>query len=87
MWFAYILRCADGALYVGATKDLSLRITKHNEGSAAQFTAGRRPVELVYSEAHATRDAAFARERQIKGWTRVKKEALIAGDLGQLKRA
>jgi putative endonuclease len=78
MWFVYILRCADDALYVGETNELDLRVAKHNEGSASRFTAQRRPVALVHSEAYATRDAALKRERQIKGWVRAKKDALVA---------
>jgi predicted GIY-YIG superfamily endonuclease len=85
MWFVYILRCADNALYVGATSDLDLRLLKHNEGSACAFTARRRPVTLVYSERHASPLDARLRERQIKRWTRRKKEALIAGKLVLLK--
>lgn len=86
MWFVYILRCGDGALYVGETNNLDLRLAKHNNGSACAFTASRRPVRLAYSEAHATRAAALARERQLKRWRRTKKEALIAGDLVLLNR-
>ena len=81
----YVLRCADGSLYVGATDRLQSRIVKHNEGSASTYTARRRPVVLVYVEHVATRNAALRRERQLKGWTRAKKEALIAGDLPLLK--
>jgi putative endonuclease len=82
----YILRCADGALYIGVTNDLDLRLIRHNDGSASRFTADRRPVVLVYSETHWTRQAALKRERQLKGWTRAKKEALIAGNAGLLRR-
>jgi predicted GIY-YIG superfamily endonuclease len=82
----YILRCADGSLYVGETEDVQARFAKHNEGSASRFTASRRPVALVYMEDYATVEAARVRERQIKGWTRAKKEALVAGDLSLLKR-
>jgi predicted GIY-YIG superfamily endonuclease len=86
MAYVYILRCADGSLYVGETDNLDARILKHNDGTASAFTAQRRPVLLVYSEMHDVRSAAQARERQLKRWTRAKKEALIAGDLGLLKR-
>lgn len=82
----YILRCARGTLYIGETADLARRVEKHANGSACAFTASRRPVELVYSELHAGRDTALRRERQLKRWTRAKKEALIAGDLALLKR-
>lgn len=82
----YILRCADGALYVGVANDVASRLRKHCGGTASAFTSKRRPVALAYSEPYATRAAALKRERQLKGWTRAKKEALIAGDLVLLKK-
>jgi len=85
-WFVYMLRCADNSLYVGETKDLLSRLAKHRDGSASSYTATRRPVRLVFSETHADRPAALKREQQLKRWRRAKKEALIAGDLGLLKR-
>lgn len=85
MWFVYILRCADNSLYVGETNDVDLRVLKHTDGSASRFTARRRPVTLAYQERHDTRETALKREGQLKGWTRTKKEALIAGDLARLK--
>jgi putative endonuclease len=85
MWFVYILRCADNSLYIGETGNLESRLHKHHDGSACSFTASRRPVILAYSERHSSRDAALQRERQLKRWTRAKKEALIAGDLPRLK--
>ena len=85
MWFIYLLRCADNSLYIGETGDLAFRLAKHNDGSASGFTAPRRPVALVYSEECATRDEALKRGRQLKGWTRAKKEALVSGDLAKLK--
>lgn len=80
MPFLYILRCADGTLYVGHTTNLAAREKAHNDGTAAVYTATRGPVRVVYSEEHASLEAARARERQVKGWTAQKKEALIAGD-------
>jgi predicted GIY-YIG superfamily endonuclease len=82
----YILRCADGSLYIGQTEDLEARLLKHHDGTACRFTARRRPVSLAYSEVHEDRARARARECQLKRWTRSKKEALIAGDLDLLKR-
>jgi putative endonuclease len=83
--FVYIVRCADGAYYVGNTrKPVAERVLEHNEGKFGGYTSYRRPVELVYSEYHDKPVAAFDRERQIKGWNRGKKEALIAGDLDRL---
>jgi predicted GIY-YIG superfamily endonuclease len=83
--FVYILRCADGTFYVGHTDDLELRLIAHNEGRGATHTRSRRPVVMAYSELHASLLSAVQRERQIKRWTRAKKEALIAGDLHRLK--
>ena len=86
MHFVYILRCADNALYVGETNNPDLRLARHQEGTASCFTARRRPVTLVYVEGLPDRPSALARERQLKRWTRAKKEALIAQDFALLKR-
>ncbi len=86
MRYVYILRCADDSLYIGETDCLSSRLVRHNGGRGCAFTASRLPVSLVYSEEYATRDEALRREHQLKGWTRAKKEALIAGDRALLKR-
>jgi predicted GIY-YIG superfamily endonuclease len=86
MHFLYILRCADGSLYVGETDNLDERVARHKEGRACAFTAPRRPVELVYVEELASRAEARRRERQLKQWTRRKKEALASRDFKLLKR-
>ena len=80
MFFIYIVRCADGTLYVGHTEDLASREQIHNDGKGAKYTAARRPVRMVYAEEHASLESAIARERQLKRWSREKKEALIGGD-------
>jgi predicted GIY-YIG superfamily endonuclease len=85
MWYVYILRCADDSLYIGETNDVDFRVNRHNEGRASSFTAARRPVSLAYSEPHPNRGAALTRERQLKRWTRAKKDALIAGDSALLR--
>jgi tRNA/rRNA methyltransferase len=77
---AYILRCADGSYYVGHTEDLESRVGAHQSGLVEGYTQNRLPVQLVWSQEFVDRDSAFAAERQIKGWTRAKKEALIRGD-------
>jgi predicted GIY-YIG superfamily endonuclease len=82
----YILRCADGSLYVGHTSDLETRERTHNEGRGGSFTAKRRPVTLLYSESLPSLAAARAREAQLKRWSALKKEALIRGDLARLHR-
>jgi predicted GIY-YIG superfamily endonuclease len=84
MHCVYILRCADGSLYVGSTDDVELRLRRHTEGRGAAFIAQRRPVTLAYSESHPTLLAARRREAQVKRWTPAKKAALIAGDGAKL---
>ena len=84
VFHVYVLRCSDGSLYVGSTNDVALRLRRHNEGRAANFTAQRRPVTLACSEQHPSRAAARRREAQLKGWTTAKKEALVAGDRSTL---
>ena len=79
-FYAYMLRCRDGSYYVGHTEDLELRILQHNDGSLGGYTARHRPVTLIWSDMFMTRDDAFWIERKLKGWSRAKKEALIAGD-------
>ncbi|MGV3650047.1 MAG: GIY-YIG nuclease family protein [Devosia sp.] len=81
----YILRCADGSYYVGNTrKPIEQRVAEHNSGVIACYTQSRLPVELVYAEVTNVLMVAFERERQLKGWSRAKKEALIAGQLEDL---
>ena len=76
----YILRCSDGSLYTGHTDNLEARLASHQHGEISGYTSKRRPLELVFSHQFATRDEAFQAERQVKGWSRRKKEALIARD-------
>ena len=86
VYHVYILRCSDGRYYVGTTQDLEGREAAHNEGRGAQYTSIRRPVRLVYFESFTNLDSAIQRERQIKRWTRAKKDALVTGDLDRLRR-
>jgi tRNA/rRNA methyltransferase len=79
-FWTYMLRCADGSYYVGHTDDIDLRVGQHQDGTFGGYTSTRRPVSLAWSDRFLDRDAAFAAERQIKGWSRAKKEALIRGD-------
>ncbi|MGK2912408.1 MAG: TrmJ/YjtD family RNA methyltransferase [Sphingobium sp.] len=79
-FWIYILRCADGTYYTGHTDDLERRIGEHQAGSFPGYTHDRRPVELVFSETFAEHIDALERERQVKDWSRKKKEALIRGD-------
>jgi putative endonuclease len=83
--FLYIVRCRDGSFYVGMTRtSLEERIGAHNLGHYGGFTASRLPVELVFSQEFDRIADAIAAERQVKGWRRAKKEALIAGRLDLL---
>ncbi len=75
-----MLRCADGSFYVGCTTDLDSRIGQHLAGTMGGYTAARLPVQLVWVEEFQHIDDAIAVERQIKGWSRAKKIALVAGD-------
>ena len=76
--FLYMLRCADGSYYVGTTRgSLDQRITEHQAGTFGGYTARRRPVTLVFQQYFERIEDAFAAERQVKGWRREKKEALI----------
>lgn len=84
-FYAYLLRCNDESYYAGHTDNLEARVAQHQSGLLEGYTAGRLPVQLVWSEAFPTRDEAFAAERRIKGWSRAKKEALIAGDWGRIR--
>jgi predicted GIY-YIG superfamily endonuclease len=79
-FYVYMQRCADGSYYTGHTDNLKGRLWQHNHGIGSDWTNRRRPVELVWCDTAPTRDEAFAFERRLKGWTRAKKEALIAGD-------
>ncbi len=76
----YILECADGSYYTGSTIDLERRLWQHQTGVGANHTAKRLPVKLVYCEFFEHVADAFKREKQVQGWTRRKKQALMAGD-------
>ena len=85
-FYVYILRCADGSYYTGHTDDLTIRLAAHRIGTFRGYTYSRRPVRLVFQQEFGSRDEAFVAERQIKGWSRRKKEALIRGDWSSLRR-
>ena len=82
--YMYILMCSDGSYYTGRTKNLEFRIAQHQAGEGANHTKKRLPVKLVYYEEYRRIDAAFNREKQVQGWCRKKKEALIKGEYNQL---
>ena len=81
--FVYIVRCADGTLYTGYARDPGAREKMHNRGRGARYTAGRRPVRLVYSESFASIGDALRRERQVKRLRRSRKEALLNRGIGE----
>ena len=87
MFYVYIIRSVglSHLIYVGFAAGLVARLADHNEGKCV-FTKKYRPWEIVYSEHFETKSLALKRERQFKGWSRGKKEALIRGDLVELKR-
>jgi putative endonuclease len=84
--FVYVLECADSRYYVGSTRgELETRVAEHNAGTFGGYTFSRRPVKLVYSEFFENIMDAVTMERRIKGWSRIKKEALINGDFERIK--
>ncbi|CAN5321129.1 hypothetical protein BH10PSE12_BH10PSE12_01310 [soil metagenome] len=82
---AYILHCSDGSYYVGHTDTLESRIAQHELGEIEGYTATRLPVRLLWSQDFGSLEEALTAERQIKVWSRKKKEALIAGDWDAVK--
>lgn len=79
-YFVYILKCADGSYYTGSTHNLEKRFEEHQSGELQGYTSSRLPVKLVWSNEFPNYNEAFLAERQVKGWSRVKKEALIRDD-------
>lgn len=80
-FFVYILKCADTSYYTGHTDNLEKRLAEHTQGSLPScYTFSRRPIHLVFQQSFVTREEALAAERQIKGWSRAKKVAMMRGD-------
>jgi tRNA/rRNA methyltransferase len=86
-FWTYLLRCSDDSFYVGHTDDLERRLAEHGSGTLPGYTQTRLPVTLAWSETFQTRDEALAFEQQLKGWSRTKKQALIAGDWDGVRTA
>jgi putative endonuclease len=86
--FVYMLRCIDGSFYIGSATgdDLTRRVAEHQSGAFPGYTFSRRPVELVWSEHFDRIIDAIAVERQLKGWSRAKKQALLRGDWSRLRQ-
>ncbi|EDP97843.1 GIY-YIG nuclease family protein [Kordia algicida OT-1] len=74
-----VLECGNRSYYTGSTKYLAKRFMQHAKGEGANHTKKHQPVKLVYVEEYNRIDTAFYREKQVQGWSRKKKEALIAG--------
>ncbi|HXR45131.1 MAG TPA: GIY-YIG nuclease family protein [Pseudolysinimonas sp.] len=80
----YILRCGDGSYYVGSTRNIEHRLWQHSTGAGSAYTSKRMPVELVFLQEFDRIDEAYAREKQVQGWSRRKREALIASRIDDL---
>jgi len=85
-FWMYILSCSNGSYYVGHTDNVKRRLKEHNAGKGSTHTAKYGPVRLLYSEEFDSETDATVRELQIKRWTKAKKEALMSGNLAELKR-
>lgn len=86
-YFVYILECADGSYYVGITNNLEIRIEQHNSGyDPRAYTFTRRPVVCKYYQRFTLIEQAIEFEKQLKGWSRKKKEALFNEDWDEVKR-
>ena len=82
--YMYILECSDGSYYTGSTKNIELRLAQHQSGQGAKHTRTRLPVKLVFLEEFSRIDEAYFREKQVQGWSRKKKEALMRSDWSAL---
>ncbi|OGW36544.1 MAG: hypothetical protein A2X58_12810 [Nitrospirae bacterium GWC2_56_14] len=86
-FWVYILKCRDGSYYTGHSDNLEMRLAQHEDRTFQNcYTATRLPVELFYSRELTTREEELAAERQIKGWSRKKKEAMMRGDWDEVSR-
>jgi predicted GIY-YIG superfamily endonuclease len=79
-FWLYMLHCTDGSSYVGHTDNIEKRLAQHQAGEITGYTAARRPLRLAFTQVFASRVEALAAERQVKGWSRAKKEALMKSD-------
>jgi putative endonuclease len=80
----YILKCADSSYYIGSTWNIEKRLSEHQSGEGANYTKTHLPVKLIYYEEYDRVEDAYHRERQLHGWSRKKKEALITGNFDLL---
>jgi predicted GIY-YIG superfamily endonuclease len=84
--YLYMLKCPDGTYYVGSTRNLDARMSQHGAGKGSEYTRTRMPVELVFAAEFDSVQEAWEMERRVHGWSRAKREALIAGDWNQIRR-
>ncbi len=84
--YMYILECCDGSFYTGSTNDIECRLEQHQNGIGSNYTAKHLPVKLVYLEEFERIDEAYYREKQVQGWSKKKKKALIEQDYNQIKK-
>ncbi|WP_411895483.1 GIY-YIG nuclease family protein [Winogradskyella sp. A2] len=85
--YLYILKCSDNTYYTGITSNLNQRILEHNMGKHLDsYTYKRRPVKLEFYAEFTDIKIAIEKEKQIKKWSRKKKEALINGDYLELPK-
>lgn len=85
IYYAYILKYADNSYYTGVTNDIEERFRQHQSGyNERSYTYSRRPVELVFQYEFNDIHQAIAFEKQVKGWNRKKKEAIINGEWDKL---
>ena len=82
----YILQCSDNSYYTGSTNNLEIRLAQHQNGEGANYTKKRLPIKLVFSQEYERVDDAFYVEKQVQGWSRKKKQALIEGKFDQLPK-
>jgi predicted GIY-YIG superfamily endonuclease len=85
-YWMYMLLCRDGSFYVGVTSNVAVRVAQHAEGTERRhYTYSRRPLELVYAVSFPTPEEAIRAEKQLKGWSRAKKAAMIRGDWNEIR--
>lgn len=81
-----MLKCSDNSYYVGLTFNLEKRIAEHRAKLGGSYTSIRLPIEVVYVQDFASKDEALAAERQLKGWSRAKKDAFLKGDWSKISQ-
>mgnify|MGYP003673532985 CR=1 FL=1 len=83
--YVYILKCSDNTYYTGVTSNLEKRLLEHESGKYPEsYTYSRKPLKLVFYADFTDISIAIQTEKQIKKWSRVKKEALINDEFEKL---